>query len=79
MEQSTSQKQFAAPRMDTVEISTEGKAASTKLQARQTDTSTTEEYQYEEEDLSQYPDAELKQMYHKGEITRQEYEEETKS
>lgn len=77
MEQPTSQKQSAAPRMDTVEISAEGKAASTKLQVRQTDTSATEEYQYEEEDLSQYTDVELKQMYYKGEITRQEYEEET--
>ena len=76
-EQTNPQKQPAAPRMDTVEISEEGKAASIKLQEQQTDTSAAEGYQYEEEDLSQYTDAELKQMYYNGDITRQEYEDET--
>ena len=63
--------------MDTVEISEEGKAASVKLQGQQTDAAAVEGYQYEEDDLSQYTNAELKQMYYKGEITRQEYEDET--
>ena len=59
--------------MDTVEISAEGRAASTKLQKQ----SAAAAEQYELEDLSQYTDTELKQMYYKGEITRQEYEGET--
>lgn len=78
-EQSTAQKRSAAPRMDTVEISEEGRAASAKLQSQQTETDTAAEEveQYEVEDLSEYTDTELKQMYYKGEITRQEYEDET--
>lgn len=75
--QPTKQKQPAAPRMDTVEISKEGQAASAKLQQQSTDVAATEDYQYEVEDLSQYTDTELKQMYYNGEITRQEYEDET--
>lgn len=65
-EQSSGQKRSAAPRMDTVEISAEGKAAGAATAA-----------QYEAEDLSAYTGTELKQMYLKGEITRREYEEET--
>lgn len=78
-EQSTAQKQPAAPRMDTVEISEEGRAISAQLQGQQTETETAaaEVEQYEAEDLSEYTDTELKQMYYKGEITRQEYEDET--
>lgn len=58
---------------DTVEISAEGQTAC----AKQEQTESAETYQYEMEDLSEYTDTELKQMYRKGEITRQEYEEET--
>ena len=65
-----SQKHSAYPSTDTVEISAEGLAAS-----QQATSSSVEDY--ETEDLSEYTDAELKQMYYKGEITRQEYEEET--
>ena len=79
VEQSTAQKQPAAPRMDTVEISEEGQAISAKLQGQraEAETSTAEVEQYEAEDLSKYSGTELKQMYYKGEITRQEYEGET--
>ncbi|NCE66410.1 hypothetical protein D1159_18005 [Pseudoflavonifractor sp. 524-17] len=77
VEQSATQKQPAAPRMDTVEISEEGRAASAKLQEQQPETAAAEVEQYEAEDLSEYTDTELKQMYYKGEITRQEYEDET--
>lgn len=76
-EQSTTQKQPAAPRMDRVEVSQEGRAASAKLQEQQTGSETAEGYKYEAEDLSEYTDTELKQMYYKGDITRQEYEDET--
>lgn len=78
-ERSAAQKQPFASRMDTVEISKEGRAASTKLQSQQTETDTAAEEveQYEAEDLSEYTDTELKQMYYNGEITRQEYEDET--
>ena len=76
-EQSATQKQPAAPRMDTVEISEEGRAASAQLQGQQTETAAAEVEQYEAEDLSKYSDTELKQMYYNGEITRQEYEDET--
>lgn len=77
--QSSAQKQSPAPRMDTVEISDEGRAASAQLQGQQAETGTesTKVEQYEAEDLSEYTDSELKQMYYKGEITRQEYEDET--
>lgn len=73
--QSTKQKQPATPRTDTVEISEKGKAASAKLQGQSSGTASVE--QYEAEDLSEYTDTELKQMYYNGEITRQEYEDET--
>ena len=76
-EQSNQRKPSAAPRMDTVEISKEGQAASAKLQGQSTDTAAAGEYRYEVEDLSEYTDTELKQMYYNGEITRQEYEDET--
>ncbi len=76
-EQSATQKQPAAPRMDRVEISQEGQAASAKLQEQQTGTEAAAGYEYETEDLSEYTDTELKQMYYKGDITRQEYEDET--
>lgn len=78
-EQPTAQKRPPAPRMDTVEISEAGRAASVQMQSRQTGTETAaaEAAQYEAEDLSAYTDTELKQMYYKGEITRQEYEDET--
>ena len=76
-EQSATQKQPAAPRMDTVEISEEGRTASAKLQEQQPETAAAEVEQYEAEDLSEYTDTELKQMYYKGDITRQEYENET--
>ena len=72
-EQSAGQRKSAAPGRDTVEISAEGRAAC----AKQEQAENTEAYQYEAEDLSEYTDTELKQMYRKGEITRQEYEEET--
>ena len=79
VEQSATQKQLAAPRMDTVEISEEGRAASVQMRSQQSETETAaaEVEQYEAEDLSEYTDSELKQMYYKGEITRQEYEDET--
>ena len=75
VEQSSAQKQFSAPRMDTVEISEEGRAASAQIQGLTTGAAAAE--QYETEDLSEYTDAELKQLYYKGEITRQEYIDET--
>ena len=74
-EQSATQKGSAAPRTDTVEISAEGRAANAQAQERTSDTSAVE--QYEAEDLSEYTNTELRQMYYKGEITRQEYEDET--
>jgi len=76
MEQTAAQKHPAAPRTDRVEISVEGQAASAKLQRQQSGTDTAENYEYEAEDLSEYTDSELKQMYYKVEITRQEYEDE---
>ena len=78
-EQSAAQKRPPAPRMDTVEISEEGRAASVQTQSQQAGIETTaaEVEQYEAEDLSEYTDSELKQMYYRGEITRQEYEDET--
>lgn len=58
-----------------MDISQQGRAASAKLQKQQTSSVETE--QYEMEDLSEYTDSELKQMYYRGEITRQEYMDET--
>lgn len=64
-------------RRDTVEISDEGRAASAKLQS-QTETAASVALQGSgTESLSDYTDSELKQMYYKGEITLQEYEDET--
>ena len=76
-EQSKSQRHSAVPSRDTVEISEEGKAASARLQKHTSETATAEKTQYEAEDLSEYTDTELKQMYYNGEITLQEYEDET--
>lgn len=78
-EQSAAKKYSATPHMDTVEISKEGKAkaASAISRAKQTESDAAEEYQSEAENLSKYTDTELKQMYYRGEITRQEYENET--
>lgn len=72
-EQSATQKQPTAPHRDIVEISAKGKAASTQGQQA----AGAEMERYEAEDLSEYTDSELKQMYYKGEITRREYEDET--
>ena len=61
-----------------MEISEEGRAASAKLQAQTAEAAPAEEETpYEVEDLSEYTDTELKQMYYNGEITLQEYEDET--
>lgn len=76
-EQTASQNSQTSPRMDTVEISAEGKAVSTQLQAQKSDESAVQAYEYEAEDLSEYTDSELKLMYYRGEITLQEYEDET--
>lgn len=78
-EQSAAQKRPLVHRMDTVEISEEGRAASVQAQGQQTgaETAAAEAERYEEEDLSEYTYSELKQMYYKGEITRQEYIDET--
>lgn len=78
-EQSGAQRQPTAPRRDrdVVEISEKGIAASAKRSAQSAGTATAEKKQYEVEDLSEYTDTELKQMYYNGEITRQEYEDET--
>lgn len=67
----------AAPRTDTVEISEEGRAASARFQAQRIKADSVEETAYEEDDLSKYTDSELKQMYYSGDITLQEYEDET--
>ena len=67
------QRQPSLPRTDTLEISEEGRAAC----AQQADTVSAEQYEYEAEDLSEYTDSELRQMYYSGKITRQEYMDET--
>lgn len=72
-EQSAGQRKSTVLSRDTVEISAEGQAAC----AKQEQAEKTEAYQYEAEDLSEYTDTELEQMYRRGEITRQEYEDET--
>lgn len=81
-EPAAAQKQPASPRADTVEISEEGQAANMKMQSRSAAAEGSGDaadsgYKYEPEDLSDYTDAELKLMYYRGEITRQEYEDET--
>lgn len=69
-----------SPRMDAIEISEEGRQASaqmirqTKNNASLQDSSPAEIHV---ETLSEYTDTELKQMYYRGEITLQEYEDET--
>lgn len=63
-------------RVDTVEISDEGRAASARLQSQE-ETAVTELEESEATSLSDYTDSELKQMYYKGEITLQEYEDGT--
>lgn len=73
IDQATAQKQSLAPPMDSVEISEEGRAASVQMQSQHNAAETAAA----EEDLSEYTDTELRQMYYKGEITRQEYEDET--
>lgn len=73
-EQSGSHRRSAVPNRDIVEISEEGIAA---LQEQTAETGSTEETQSDSEDLSDYTDVELKRMYLSGEITRQEYEDET--
>ena len=67
----------AQPRMDRVEISGEGKAACAKLQMQKAASSSDSETENSVEDLSQYTNAELKQMYRRGEITCQQYEKQT--
>ena len=69
--------QTATPHTDTVEISEKGRAASAQMQSQQTGTEAAEVVQYEGEALSEYTDTELKLMYYRDEITRQEYEDET--
>lgn len=76
-EQTAAPLKAAAPRTDTVEISKEGRAASARFQAQRIKSDTVEETAYEEDDLSKYTDSELKQMYYSGDITLQEYEDET--
>ncbi len=71
------QKHPAVPHTDRVEISAEGQAANAKRQKQQADTEAAEGERYKAEDLSAYTATELKQMYYRGEITRQEYEDET--
>lgn len=73
-EQSGSRRQSAAPGRDIVEISEEGLSA---LQTQTAGTDAAEETQTGTDDLSGYTDAELRRMYLSGEITRQEYEDET--
>ena len=72
-EQSAGQRKSTAPSKDTVEISAEGRDAC----AQQEQADGAGAYRYEAEDLSEYTDTELRQMYRRGEITRQEYEDET--
>lgn len=80
-----------AVRTDMVMISEEGRQASIQMrqQSVRVDSSSnnstiqqlqedaSEEIEYQVEDLSEYTDTELKQMYYRGEITLQEYEDET--
>lgn len=80
-----------AVRTDTITISEEGRQASNQIRrqsknadslsdnstVQQLQEETSEETEYQVEDLSEYTDTELKQMYYRGEITLQEYEDET--
>jgi len=56
-------------------VSVDSSSNNSTIQQLQEDTS--EETEYQTEDLSEYTDTELKQMYYRGEITLQEYEDET--
>ncbi len=60
-------------RMDKMEISEEGKKANAEMQQK----TASDGIEYKVENLSEYTDIELKQMYYRGEITLQEYEDET--
>lgn len=77
VEQTGSPVSLSSSRVDTVEISEEGKAFSAQIQAQKSNESTAQEHQYEAEGLSAYTNSELKSMYYRGEITLQEYEDET--
>lgn len=77
VEQTGSPVSLSYARVDTVEISAEGRAFSAQLQAQKSNKGAVQGYQYETEDLSEYTNSELKSMYYRGEITLQEYEEET--
>lgn len=81
-------KQMESVRMDKAEISEEGRIANAKMQQQineaegtkgqtQEKESDNSNIEYETEDLSEYTDTELEQMYYQGKITRQEYEDET--
>lgn len=54
-----------------------GEQSAPNFLEQSTNAAAAEKYQYEAEDLSEYTDTELKQMYYNGEITRREYEAET--
>ncbi len=71
-EQSTTENQPAAPRMDTVEISEESRAAKVQFQEQHAAEVAIETEQYEAQDLVKYTDTELRQMFYKSKITRQE-------
>lgn len=78
-------------RTDTITISEEGRLASNQMHqqsksvdslsnnntVQQSQKETSKETKNQAEDLSEYTDTELKQMYYRGEITLQEYEDET--
>lgn len=92
LESASEEQQYSdAVRTDMVMISEEGRQASIQMrqQSVRVDSSSnnstiqqlqedaSEEIEYQVEDLSEYTDTELKQMYYRGEITLQEYEDET--
>lgn len=66
-------------RMDTAIISKEGRLACSKISRQREEDQVKASNEAEDMiiDLSEYTDAELKQMYYHGEITLQEYEDET--
>lgn len=76
-EQTGSSVSLSSSRVDTVEISEEGRAFNAQIQAQKSNESAAKERQYEAEDLSEYTNSELKSMYYRGEITLQEYEDKT--
>lgn len=68
--------------MDTVIISEEGRQAYSRMSKQEGEGNEGQDTGSKEtenmvEDLSEYTDTELKQMYYRGEITLQEYEDET--